>query len=418
MTNPADSLLIASSSARAIAGLYSVSLVATLVLAVVASIGWFTRRAGAEVRALVWRSAVVGLLVVFIGRQLPLHWVAWVVPQLLATPLVALGRVQVIAPSPQSHAIGLDSVGVPGFATVVLVALLVVYVVGVLSCLLPTLRASVDARRRLRSARAVDAAWTQLVEDARRTLGIRRHVRAFVSDDVPVAMTWGMLRPVIVIPTALEEWSEAQRRMVLLHELAHVRAADWIFGLAARAAGALFWFHPGVWWVTRQLHEACEQACDERVIAAGAKRSDYAELLVCAAELLPSAQPTPGAALALSRRRGLRARLAAVIDRRHEPIPLASGSAAAALALTIALAGPVSVVQLAPTRTVLTTLMRDAQWESRAYAVLGLAQRPDSVAVAVSAAELDPSPRVRAWAQYALGRRGTIDELRAIIRER
>ena len=58
-----------------------------------------------------------------------------------------------------------------------------------------------------------------------------------------------------------------------------------------------------------------------------------------------------------------------------------------------------SVVQLAPTRDVLTTLMLDAQWESRAYAVLGLAQRADSVAVARSAAELDPSPRVRAWAQ-------------------
>jgi hypothetical protein len=46
--------------------------------------------------------------------------------------------------------------------------------------------------------------------------------------------------------------------------------------------------------------------------------------------------------------------------------------------------------------------MLDAQWESRAYAVLGLAQRADSVAVAQSAAESDPSPRVRAWAKYAL----------------
>jgi len=54
-------------------------------------------------------------------------------------------------------------------------------------------------------------------------------------------------------------------------------------------------------------------------------------------------------------------------------------------------------------RGVLTTLMADTRWESRAYAVLGLAQRADSVAVARSVAEQDPSPTVRAWARYALG---------------
>jgi hypothetical protein len=61
-----------------------------------------------------------------------------------------------------------------------------------------------------------------------------------------------------------------------------------------------------------------------------------------------------------------------------------------------------STVELAPTRSVLTTLMRDIRWESRAYAVAGLAQRRDSVEVARTAARFDPSPRVRAWAEYAL----------------
>ena len=84
---------------------------------------------------------------------------------------------------------------------------------------------------------------------------------------------------------------------------------------------------------------------------------------------------------------------------------------------TFAVAGPVSAVQLAPSREVLTTLMLDARWESRAYAVVGLAQRRDTIAVARSAAELDPNPRVRAWARYALGERGEVAELRAILRD-
>jgi hypothetical protein len=54
---------------------------------------------------------------------------------------------------------------------------------------------------------------------------------------------------------------------------------------------------------------------------------------------------------------------------------------------------------------VLTTLIGDTRWESRAYAVIGLARRADSVAVARSIAERDPNPRVRAWARYALDQR-------------
>ena len=75
-----------------------------------------------------------------------------------------------------------------------------------------------------------------------------------------------------------------------------------------------------------------------------------------------------------------------------------------------------TMIQLAPTRGVLTSLMQDASWELRAYAVVGLAQRPDSVAVARKAAELDPSPRVRAWARYALGERAALPLGRSIDR--
>ena len=60
------------------------ALLATLPIAVAAaSRRGCVRRSSAEARALVWRSAIVALLVVFVGRQMPLHWMAWVVPSLL-----------------------------------------------------------------------------------------------------------------------------------------------------------------------------------------------------------------------------------------------------------------------------------------------------------------------------------------------
>ena len=140
------------------------------------------------------------------------------------------------------------------------------------------------------------------------------------------------------------------------------------------------------------------------MIAAGVRRSDYADLLVRAVDALASSRTDVLPALALSRRVGLRGRLSALVDAPRDVRPLARRWAAAATAATLIASAPLSGLELAPTRDVLTTLMSDTRWESRAYAVLGLAQRPDSVAVARNAAALDPSPRVREWARYALDR--------------
>jgi hypothetical protein len=132
MLAPSPLLLAQADSARAIASVYTVSLLATapMLLAIVAA--FVLRRASAEARALVWRSAIAALIVVVIGRQLPLQWIAWVVPAFFATPLVALGRMQVGAAS----APGADG------ASTIITALFAVYLAGVLAVLIPTIGAS------------------------------------------------------------------------------------------------------------------------------------------------------------------------------------------------------------------------------------------------------------------------------------
>ena len=407
---PATILLAQADSARAIASVYTVSLLATLPIGIAAMAALALRRANAEARALVWRSAIIALLVVFVGRQLPLHWVAWVVPSFFATPLIALGRLQVNA-TPQSGAIE----DVPTVVT----GLFALYIAGVLAVLIPTIAASLRIRRRARaSATVATGSLNALAIEVARSLGIQRDIRILISPATTVPMTWGFTRPVVVLPSAAASWSEADKRIVLLHELSHVRAADWLFSIIARVVCALLWFHPGAWWLARRLRDDCELACDDRVIASGVRRSDYAELLVSAADALTFPETPRTAAVGLTQRRGLRARLAAVLDARHDVRPLARGWIPVAALLTFGVAAPTSVVQLAPTREVLTDLMRDAEWQSRAYAVLGLARRADSVAVARSAAEADPSPRVREWARYALALENmpAADAPRAVIR--
>jgi beta-lactamase regulating signal transducer with metallopeptidase domain len=390
----------AADSARAAASVYTASLLATAPI-VAAAIGALAmRRAAAEGRVLVWRVAVVVLLVALAGRLLPLRLAGWSVPSIVAAPLVALGRIRVADLAP--HLAGTHNQAPAGSRWIQIA--FAVYVVGVVVALLPTVIASIRARRMLSRARALDAdrSWMADLEDSRSRLDVRRVVRLFRSREVNVPMTWGLRHAVILLPSAADGWTADERRMVLRHELAHVRGADWAFGLAARFACALYWFHPGAWWIARSLRRDAERAADDRVISSGVPRSDYAELLIAASM---GGVPLIETALALSGRGPLRARLAAILDAGREVRPLARRWTLVATAACAVSSVPLCGVEIVPTRDVLASLMRDSRWESRAYAVIGLAHRADTVAFARSAAELDPNPRVRAWARYALGLR-------------
>jgi hypothetical protein len=399
LTPLADLPISAADSARAAASVYTASLLATAPI-VVAVVGAFAlRRATAEGRVLVWRAALALLLVAFAGRLLPLRLAGWSVPSIVATPLVALGRIQVADLA--LHGDGRDFVAAGGRWIQLAFA---AYLAGVLLSLLPTAIALARARRLLWRAHSLDGdpTWGAALADAASHLDARRHARLFRSREISVPMTWGVLRPVILLPAAADSWTFHERRMALRHELAHVRTADWAFGLVARFACALYWFHPGAWSIARSLRRDAERAADDRVIASGIARSDYAELLIAASS---AAVTLPDAAVALSGRGPLRSRLVAILDVRHDVRPLARRWALVATAACAISAVPLGAAELAPTRDMLATLMRDSRWESRAYAVIGLAHHADTVAFARSAAELDPSPRVRAWARYALGLR-------------
>lgn len=395
-------------SARAVAQVYTISLAATAPLAVAAVAAVLVRRRPAGTRALVWRGAVVALLAVFVGHLLPVHWMAWILPGALASPLVALGRLQVAA----ARILPVD--GVSGAHALraadgpVITALLSVYLLGVLVAAWPVARGWLGVRGLVARARAPrDARLTALLDEARAALGVRRRVRLLVHADVAVPAACGILRPAILLPPEMEAWAPDELRPVLLHELAHVGAGDVAFGIAARVACALFWWHPAAWLVARALRADCEQACDDRVLAAGVRASTYASVLVRTSDSASrrAAAPWGAPAVALTSRAGLRGRLAAIVDTRRDLRGPSAAAVLLAVVLTSGVALPSSVVELAPTRGVLTRLMADARWDSRAYAVVGLAQRADSVAVARAAAVADPSPRVRAWARLALGAR-------------
>src|SRR5260370_5025889 len=72
-------------------------------------------------------------------------------------------------------------------------------------------------------------------------------VRFVESDGIAMPMTWGVFRPVILLPPSRREWPSERLRLVLAHELIHVQQRDCLMQILMQAACALYWFHPLMW---------------------------------------------------------------------------------------------------------------------------------------------------------------------------
>lgn len=95
-------------------------------------------------------------------------------------------------------------------------------------------------------------------------LGVRRAVRIVESAAVSIPILVGWLRPVVLLPaTALSGLSPEQIEALIAHELAHVRRHDYVVNILQAAVETLLFYHPAVWFVSRQIREAREQCCDD-----------------------------------------------------------------------------------------------------------------------------------------------------------
>lgn len=152
-----------------------------------------------------------------------------------------------------------------------------------------------------------------LLRELSRAMGISRPVQCLVSRDSISPMTWGWLQPVVILPDAAKSWSVERLRVVLLHELAHVRRSDFATQLAGELARSLYWFHPLSWWSLRCLRIEQEAACDDWVLASGAIADEYAEELLSITACLPHGFLDAGFAPAMGRVKRIEARVRSIL---------------------------------------------------------------------------------------------------------
>ena len=102
-----------------------------------------------------------------------------------------------------------------------------------------------------------------------------------LSSDFPEPGVCGIRRPKLVLPKrVVEALTDQELEAVLMHELAHVRRRDNLVSLFQSWLGCVFWFHPVVWLINRQLLVERERACDEEVLLHAPNCQEYLSSLL------------------------------------------------------------------------------------------------------------------------------------------
>lgn len=194
-----------------------------------------------------------------------------------------------------------------------------------------------------RAGRIEGGDWRELACEVSRRHGLRREVLLLHGDHPGLLVTWGLLRPRILLPRHADTWGRERIEIALAHELGHVRRGDWAVQLAALIVRCVYWFNPLVWVAYGRLVREGEHACDDDVLNLGIDVRAYVTQLLEIARASGSSRPACSAAPAMIRvcslERRVRAMLTPETNRRPVPARVLAACAAAILAFAIPVAG-------------------------------------------------------------------------------
>jgi beta-lactamase regulating signal transducer with metallopeptidase domain len=126
---------------------------------------------------------------------------------------------------------------------------------------------SLRVRRLLLRSWPTGVALSACLKELSARLGVREPVRLAESAEAVVPMVTGLRRPTIILPQHFtESVGPASVESLLVHELAHVCRRDLLANWAQTLVEALFFFHPGVWWLSRVVRQEREHCCDDMAV--------------------------------------------------------------------------------------------------------------------------------------------------------
>ena len=223
-----------------------------------------------------------------------------------------------------------------------------VWLLGV-AALLIRLFIGLAATRRIALAAVplADDSWRPLIGDLSAAFRIRRAVRLLFIDRNISPVTWGFWRHTILLPADAVRWSEERRRLVLAHELAHVKRRDGLTQIFIQIVCCLHWFNPLIWYAARRLRIERERACDDRVLSLGPAATDYADHLLQIVRGLRTERSLSFAAVSMAQPSQLETRLVSILDPRAQRRALSTVGTILLFAFTAVLTASVAAIGVA-----------------------------------------------------------------------
>ena len=260
------------------------------------------RRCSASLRHFILSLFLIGLVFLPFFSALPsgweLRWLpSWLDASVQSQPRIEPAAIERTLPdelsSPKSKAPAdhnleesrktppLTNTAIPNSGRVLGAGLIMLWLTGLFFLLSRLALGIVGASRLTREGETLnDSTWQRLLQRFLSAVSIKRKVGLKSHRKVSIPLTWGLWRPVVIMPAGAASWNEEKRSTALFHELSHVKRADFLVMLLVRLSLALFWFNPLSWIVFKMLKSEQEKACDELALRAGIKPSAYAASLL------------------------------------------------------------------------------------------------------------------------------------------
>lgn len=188
--------------------------------------------------------------------------------------------------------------------------------------------------------------WISKLHQLRALYNIDRPVRLMLSKRLRAPVSWGLLHPVILLDQAtlvkLTESDQSEADDILRHELAHIAHFDWLSLILARFVAALYWFHPLIWLMLRDLQFNMECAADDRVLKSGGTASTYAQTLL---QVSRQAEPQRASVNALAAKgKSLMARIMAILEPHRQRTPVSKSTWLISLIVSLVILLPLAAI--------------------------------------------------------------------------
>lgn len=196
--------------------------------------------------------------------------------------------------------------------------------------------------------------WHERIRELEARLGLYRPVRYALSYRITSPMIFGWLRPVLLFPKPLfEKLTDTQIYAILAHEMAHIRRNDFLVNLLQQLLATLFFYHPGVWWMSARIEEEREHSCDDLAVHITREPIGYAKTLI---KLTEEEMNHPTVSMAIQGREatGFRGRITRLLSHRFHSATFGEG-VVTTLLLVLSLGVAILATGQAPDQSITTS---------------------------------------------------------------